>query len=315
MGQIAGYTVADYLIQHASRERRFARVPGTARDQAKEQMLETARDLALETGVGVSLEEVRLEEVIRRAGVPHTTAYQMWPYKQDFVNDLLCHLAGPLFSSGERTYQTAGDTAAAVVQANQHRLGTADGRRAVLREAVRRAIAVSFPAAVADRSFQVKVALIATLGATGDPRARAQLAAALEQDEIAFLNDIARLLQDLAGMLGFRARDGYTAEHLALAGNAVVQGLTLRGMMAAHTDRPHRTEQAHLTIDELLYTPIQGPGLDTGTDDWSFPAAAYLAIFEAFTEPEPDYKFTQPTQAQRNLQNKVARRDSLSKRC
>ena len=27
MGQVAGYTVADYLIQHASRERRYAPVP------------------------------------------------------------------------------------------------------------------------------------------------------------------------------------------------------------------------------------------------------------------------------------------------
>ena len=29
MGQIAGYTAADYLIQHASRERRNARVPAS----------------------------------------------------------------------------------------------------------------------------------------------------------------------------------------------------------------------------------------------------------------------------------------------
>ena len=32
MGQIAGYTAADYLIQHASRERRYARVPASTWD-------------------------------------------------------------------------------------------------------------------------------------------------------------------------------------------------------------------------------------------------------------------------------------------
>jgi hypothetical protein len=32
MGQIAGYTVADYLIQYASRERRYARVPASTWD-------------------------------------------------------------------------------------------------------------------------------------------------------------------------------------------------------------------------------------------------------------------------------------------
>ena len=34
MGQIAGYTAADYLIQHASRERRYARVPASTWDAA-----------------------------------------------------------------------------------------------------------------------------------------------------------------------------------------------------------------------------------------------------------------------------------------
>ena len=32
MGQVAGYTVADYLIQHASQERRYARVPASTWD-------------------------------------------------------------------------------------------------------------------------------------------------------------------------------------------------------------------------------------------------------------------------------------------
>jgi hypothetical protein len=34
MGQVAGYTVADYLIQHAIRERRYARVPVSTWDAA-----------------------------------------------------------------------------------------------------------------------------------------------------------------------------------------------------------------------------------------------------------------------------------------
>ena len=34
MGQIAGYTVADYLLQHASRDRRSASVPTSTWDAA-----------------------------------------------------------------------------------------------------------------------------------------------------------------------------------------------------------------------------------------------------------------------------------------
>jgi hypothetical protein len=32
MGQVSGYTVADYLVQHASRERRNTRVPASTWD-------------------------------------------------------------------------------------------------------------------------------------------------------------------------------------------------------------------------------------------------------------------------------------------
>ena len=40
MGQVIGYTVADYLLQHATRERRAARVPANAWDA----MLSHVRD-------------------------------------------------------------------------------------------------------------------------------------------------------------------------------------------------------------------------------------------------------------------------------
>lgn len=290
MGRVAGYTVADYLIQHASEQFGRAGPPAGTWDEVRNRTLETARDLALETGVGVSLQEVRMDEVIRRAGVPHTSVYRLWPCKEDFVSDLLCRLAATAPANGKRLYDEAGEAAAAVILASRHRLGTADGRRAVLREAIRCALAVNFPATVTSQPFQVYLTLAGTLGATGDPGPRARLAAALEQTEISSLNDIGRLIESLAGTLGFRPRYGYTFEHLAFAGNAVTQGLVLRGMIAAHTPDPRRTDKASLTLGDLLNTPPQDPELDRTAGDWSFPAAAYLAVIEAFTEPDPDYK-------------------------
>ena len=42
MGQIAGYTVADYLIQHATRERRYCRVPASTWDAILSQIRDSA---------------------------------------------------------------------------------------------------------------------------------------------------------------------------------------------------------------------------------------------------------------------------------
>ncbi|HEY6788533.1 MAG TPA: hypothetical protein VI365_14610 [Trebonia sp.] len=93
---------------------------------------------------------------------------------------------------------------------------------------------------------------------------------------------------------GPTAGDGYTFDHVALGGNAAVQGLTLPGMIAAHADGSYQTDQANRSIRQLLDAPLEGPGLDTRTSEWSFPAAAYLTIIEAFLEPDPDYRLSPP---------------------
>ncbi len=67
MGQIAGYTAADYLIQHASRERRYARVPASTWDAALSHIRDpddTAR-LAWEASFAGRLEHV--EKAFERA--------------------------------------------------------------------------------------------------------------------------------------------------------------------------------------------------------------------------------------------------------
>src|ERR1700759_2065361 len=67
------------------------RVPAEA---VRQRMLEAGRELALEAGAALTIEHLRLEEVIQRARVPRSSAYRLWPYKEDYIEDLLCYLAG-----------------------------------------------------------------------------------------------------------------------------------------------------------------------------------------------------------------------------
>src|ERR1700749_959508 len=67
------------------------RVPA---EEVRQRMLDAGRELALEAGVALTIENLRLEEGIQRAGVPRSSAYRLWPYREDYTDDLLCYLAG-----------------------------------------------------------------------------------------------------------------------------------------------------------------------------------------------------------------------------
>src|ERR1700759_1340099 len=67
------------------------RVPAEA---VRQRMLEAGRELALEAGAALTIEHLKLEEVIQRARVPRSSVYRMWPYREGFIDDLLIFLAG-----------------------------------------------------------------------------------------------------------------------------------------------------------------------------------------------------------------------------
>ena len=134
-------------------------------------MLTTARDLVLAFGVTVSLEDLSLEDVIRHAGVPRSSVYRIWPYKGDFVDDLLCHMAGPDWFGAAAFDQDTIDLALKVAADHEQMLGTPGGRRAVVLEAARQAVLRYFRAIVTSREWQIYIALVATAGSARDDQA------------------------------------------------------------------------------------------------------------------------------------------------
>src|SRR5215469_13098238 len=112
------------------------RVPA---EEVRQRMLEAGRELALESGAALTLEHLRLEEVIQRARVPRSSVYRMWPYKDDYIDDLLCYLAGPGSWFSDRVVFDP-DTFALIerpLTENKQMLATTEGRRALLCEIVR----------------------------------------------------------------------------------------------------------------------------------------------------------------------------------
>ena len=67
------------------------RVPA---EEVRQRMLDAGRELAIEAGAALTIEHLRLEEVIQRARVPRSSVYRLWAYRDEYIDDLLCYLAG-----------------------------------------------------------------------------------------------------------------------------------------------------------------------------------------------------------------------------
>ena len=260
-------------------------------------MLDAGRELANEAGAALTIEHLRLEEVIQRARVPRSSAYRLWPYREDYIDDLLCHLAGGGSWFSDRPVldpQTFADVTRILTE-NGQLLGTLEGRRALLCEITRVTVTRNYIGLTQSTPWRLHMALVATLGSTRTGDARKRIAAALEDSQRRSREMMVAVLVQLAGLVGLRLRDpAYTLDHLALAGGLLVQCLALRNVqIQAATGAPEGPGLASASdtarVDGLLNDPIPGPGLNGEPAGWTLAAFAYLGVVDAFMELDPDF--------------------------
>lgn len=261
------------------------RVPA---EEVRQRMLDAGRELASESGAALTIEHLRLEEVIQRARVPRSSVYRMWPYKEDYIDDLLCYLAGVGNWFNERPVfdpETL-NVLMHVLEDNRELLCSMAGRRALLCEVVRLALARNYEALTESIPWRLHMALAATLGSTRSAEARQKIAAALEEAQRTSRDSLVAMFGFVAETIGLRLRDpAATAEHMQLAGGLVVQSLALRNLQvqaAAGSGEAAR-------VDVLLNAPLPGPGLHGEPAEWSLAAFAYLGVVDAFCELDPDF--------------------------
>src|SRR5258708_22706719 len=204
------------------------RVPA---DEVRQGMLEAGRELAVEAGAALTIEQLRLEQVIQRARVPRSSAYRVWPYKEDYIDDLLSYLAGAGSWFSDRPV-LAPETLEAVQQiltGNRELLASPEGRRALLLEVVRVTSAANYHMLSDSGPWRLHMALVATLGSTRSGAARTKIAAALENAQATSRDSMVAMFRFLATHIRLRMRDpARTVEHLQLAGALLVHALPLR---------------------------------------------------------------------------------------
>lgn len=275
------------------------RVPA---EEIRQRMLDAGRELALEAGAALTIEHLRLEEVIQRARVPRSSAYRLWPYKENYTDDLLSYLAGAgSWFSDKPVLDPETFTMVRQLMAEHRAMAcTLAGRRALLCEIVRVMTERNYRALAGSAQWRLHMALVATLGSTRTGDARRRIATALEDAQDRSRATMVAMYEFLRSELGLRMRDpARTAEHLQLAGGLLVQSLALRNVQvqaaigaAGDGSGPGSDDGPSAVVrhvDDLLNQPIPGPGLDGGTADWTLAAFAYLGVVDAFAELDPDF--------------------------
>jgi AcrR family transcriptional regulator len=261
------------------------RVPA---EEVRQRMLDAGRVLALEAGAALTIEHLRLEEIIQRARVPRSSVYRLWAYREEYIDDLLCYLAGAGSAFSERPVFDPETFTVTKQLLADHRdlLATPDGRRALMREVVRITTTVNYLAMTESPQWRLHMALVATLGSTRTSEARQLIAAALEEAQQRSRELMVAFFGYVAGEIGLRLRDpAWSSSHLQLAGGLLVQSLALRNLQVQAADGAPQAAVA----DALLNSPIPGPGLGGQPADWTLISYAYLGVFEAFVELDPDW--------------------------
>jgi AcrR family transcriptional regulator len=262
----------------------------------RQRMMKAGLATALQAGVGVSLENVSMEDVILRARVPRSSVYRIWPYKSDFIADLMVYLAGPGgYMSGRQVFDPATyDVAHKVMAEHRDLLATMDGRRKVLCEVVRQAVSTNFQAMLHDQVWRVHDVLLATLHSIKNIDARTAIATALEAGEATARQEMVSLVEEIMATIGIRIRiPGLRVEHLVIAGVSLLQSLAERHVLTEDvlgpewSQQPGRQPTSGSLIAELLPGP---PGVEDEPAQWTLPALAYLALVDSFSELDPAFE-------------------------
>ncbi len=246
-------------------------------------MLDAAVGMITEQGLTVSLDHIRLDEVVEAADVARTSAYRRWPYKDLFIADLLIELAqASRLGTGWGTTDTLIVETLSGLLPRPPKADPDQDRLDVLVEVLRVSAQADVEAVLASPDWRTHIALQATLLGLPDGELRSAVGANLRAAEERFGATRADAFRRLAALWGYRPVDAGTNEggsgaldgfaQLALALTSTMTGLVIRASSEPGLLEP----RWHLA-----------PFGTSERTTWSAPALALVRVVMSHLEPQP----------------------------
>jgi AcrR family transcriptional regulator len=242
--------------------------------ELRQRVLDEGAALLADAGVTVSLYHLNMEELIRRVGVPRSSAFAAFGGKEELIIELMVQLLRPRPGASIGFSPSTARVAQQAIARHASRLTRADGTPdpdgayAVLRETVRMTLPQNVDDTASSPEWQTFMALSASVPSL-PPGRREKVTEALRVAETQFVEAMTAFYRDAFPMLGRRLRAGVEWRHLVTAGATIVEGIVSRRRMGAPV------------ADDV----ILAPGIDGEPVEWTLAALAYLAVIDGFTEP------------------------------
>ncbi|NQX29651.1 hypothetical protein HQQ81_20080 [Microbacteriaceae bacterium VKM Ac-2854] len=252
------------MVDERSTPPRNARL---SKAEVRARVLDRAISIIDREGVRMSVSHLRLEDLIRDAGVPRSTVYRVWPSRQDFYDELIA--AVPNRTLAGRLDENALKAGDSFVHRRADDLGSETGRREVQLEAIAIAIQANYDHTFASVPWRNFIAVAASLDSHDDPETREAVLSALRARQLHFVENMAKYYEHVFVELNLRLRPAVGADfpQFASALAAYIEGLCI----------------ARLVVPELVTGPLQP----------DYPAfhnlaiIGFTALYDAFSEPVP----------------------------
>lgn len=222
-------------------------------------------------GMTVGLDRIRMEEVIAEAGVSRASAYRRWPSRDAFLAEVLVAAVRHISLIPETEQDLA--RVMAVVEEHWSKLGTEQGRRNLVVEALREAVDADVRRLVVSPHWRTFLSLSATLPGLPEGDVRDAVAHALQETEEEVVARRVTIYAGLAELIGYRLAGLGDLRTLSSAAGAMMTGLVLRASSdPAWLDR----REAVALYDADRPSP------------WSEPERHLVGVLLAHLQPDPE---------------------------
>lgn len=259
------------------------RQPPAAQEGPRERILATALKQIHTDGLTVSLDHLRLEQVIKDSGVSRATAYRIWPNKQAFLTDVILAAVATttLTGTSERPLALFDQ-----LFAQQQAFFTDErARRHLIVDAIRLLSALDIELMASFSQWTTYLALTVTARGLSDDGLREALLSALAETDAAFANRRAEVLALLPDLLGYRLvppLEGAAGFQLvSTAAGALMNGLLIKAIA-----RP-----------AILSDTFELAAFGAGPLVWTLPSYTLTSQLLSFLEPDPEVTWDQAQQS------------------
>jgi AcrR family transcriptional regulator len=235
-------------------------------EELRERMLSAAEELLGDRGLGVNAYPVNLEDLIRQVGVPRSSAFHAFGSKENLVFQLALRVlppGSPLAAHFAGLLRTTTDD---VVGAHPDLAETVEGRRALLRETVRRALRAMHDTLAGSSRWRTFRALSMSL-ASFPPDERAVLQERLEAIQDEYLRLISAAYEELFATFRLRLVDDVSLINFSRTASSALEGIATGSAFGA----PFPDET------------VERPGLDGEPVVWHLSAIGFLGLVDGMT--------------------------------